>query len=106
ERQHAAAATREILRAAEKERWALLRQVASERDEAASLRETTDLIRERLKDTDFEKRPRTIAWLRWADRRIEELDILARSPEVIFARLIARNRPHACPTMGDLEEEV
>jgi hypothetical protein len=90
EHERAAESARETLEAVEGERWELLRNVARERGEAALLRETAELIRQRLEGSGLEKHPRAVAWMKWADSRIERLDILGRSPEAIFERLIAR----------------
>jgi hypothetical protein len=82
---------RETLVAGEKDRWRRLRGVAAASDEAKVLRETLELLRARLGETGFAKRPRTKAWFAWAARRIDELDPLSQSPEGIFERLIGKS---------------
>lgn len=89
-RQERILANREILRSGEEARFALLRQVAAERDEVRILQNTVELLRGRLAGSTYESHPRTIAWLNWAEGRVRELDVLSKSPKEIFEQLIRR----------------
>jgi hypothetical protein len=75
--------------AREERRWALLQEAAANKSAVKELRDTVAAIKQRMIDGQIDH-PRTARWLDWAIARIDELDLLSKSPQEIFDHLIDR----------------